>query len=98
MYQCCDQGLSREQIKAAIQDYPILQQLAEILVTQKWNEANQALLSYKRVKDELSVHNGYILHGNRIVVPMKLQARAITIAHSSHQGIIARDPNMVSWN
>ena len=61
-----DQGLSREQINAATHDDPILQQLAEILVTQKWNEADQALLSYKRVKDELSVHNGYILRGNRI--------------------------------
>ena len=36
---------------------------------------------------ELSVSNGVILRGTRIVVPEKLRGRMIMLAHSGHQGI-----------
>ena len=43
---------------------------------------------YRKVKDELSVCNGIVLTGNRIIIPTSLRSKAIDLAHVSHQGIV----------
>ena len=49
-----------------------------------------SLLSYKRIKDELTVTaaDDTVLRGTRIVVPHSLQVRAISLAHEGHQGVV----------
>ena len=37
---------------------------------------------------ELSVHDGLVLRGNRLVIPESLQQNVVSIAYQSHQGII----------
>ena len=39
-------------------------------------------------KKELSVFEGVILRGNRIVVPQTLQKQILKLAHETHQGIV----------
>ena len=43
---------------------------------------------YRKVKDELSVCNGIVLTGNRIIIPTSLRSKAIDLAHVGHQGIM----------
>ena len=45
--------------------------------------SNSTVLRYK-----LSVSNGLVLRGDRIIIPKALQEKAVKIAHSSHQGIV----------
>ncbi|XP_041361078.1 uncharacterized protein K02A2.6-like [Gigantopelta aegis] len=40
------------------------------------------------VKDELSVHDGIIFRGERVIVPDELCAHVVNLAHESHQGIV----------
>ena len=43
---------------------------------------------YKLVQSELSVANGILLRGLRIVVPKALQRRVVNISHEGHHGIV----------
>ena len=42
----------------------------------------------KAVKDELSVCDGVVLRGRRIMIPMSLRGKVIELAHEGHQGIV----------
>ncbi len=44
-------------------------------------------LHYWNYRDELSVHNGIILKGTRIVIPKKLRPEVLNQIHYAHQGI-----------
>ena len=47
------------------------------------------ILSYKNIKDELSVTNqGILLRDARIVIPENLRNKATQLAHEGHQGLI----------
>ena len=43
--------------------------------------------AYASVMSELSVIDGVLLRGERLVVPKKLQEKVVEIAHEGHQGI-----------
>ena len=52
------------------------------------------------MKDELSVCDGVILRGRRILIPSSLRGKVLELAHESHQGIIKcnqRLRSMVWW-
>ena len=51
----------------------------------KWSND---LKPYDKVKEELSVFEGVILRGNRIIVPQLLQKQILKLAHEMHQGIV----------
>ena len=53
----------------------------------KWSH-NQQLKAYRGIKEELSVFEGVILLGNRIVVPQSLRKPILKLAHETHQGIV----------
>jgi len=57
-----------------------LQRLARMIATQKWHEAGKDVTQYQQIKQELSVSNGVILRGTRIIVPEKLRSRMIRLA------------------
>ncbi len=40
------------------------------------------------MSDELLVHKGIVLRGNRIVMPTSLRSRTINLAHIGHQRIV----------
>ena len=43
--------------------------------------------AYANVISELSVINGLLLRGERLVMPEKLQKKVVDAAHEGHQGI-----------
>ena len=43
---------------------------------------------FKFVKEELSVADGLVLRGGRVVIPKILQRKVVKLAHGSHQGIV----------
>ena len=50
--------------------------------------SDQQLRAYSGIKGELSVFEGVILRGNRIVVPQSLRKQTLKLAHETHQGIV----------
>ena len=65
-----------------------LQSLAKVIANQRWHEVGKDVSQYQQIKQELSISNGVILRGTRIIVPGKLQRRMVMLAYSEHQGIV----------
>lgn len=64
-----------------------LSKLIEQIKNGKWSR-DETLKPFKAVTDELSVYEGVILRGNRIVVPSWLQKKILKLSHETHQGIV----------
>ena len=67
---------------------PILSQVVKY-VQQGWPNYNsdEALKPYFSRKDELSVQDGCLLWGNRVVIPRKERTRVVEELHETHPGI-----------
>ena len=63
-----------------------LQKLSHAVETNHWSDPE--IQRYKNVKDELSVCDGLIIRGTRLVLPKSLQHQAVELAHTGHQGIV----------
>lgn len=64
-------------------------QLIQLCIENGKNFNNEPELSnFKNIQNELSINNGIILKGCKILLPESLQARAIEIAHSGHLGMV----------
>ena len=63
-----------------------LQKLSQAVETNHWSDPE--IQRYKNVKDELSVCDGLIIRGTRLVLPKSLQHQAVELAHTGHQGIL----------
>lgn len=83
---------------------PTLSKLMEIVV-QGWpqtvKELPETLRPYWSYRDELSIEDGIILKGERIIIPSSMKAKILNQLHCAHQGIektklLARDS--VYWN
>ena len=61
------------------------QKLSQAVETNHWSDPE---IRYKNVKDELSVCDGLIIRGTRLVLPKSLQHQAVELAHTGHQGIV----------
>ena len=64
-----------------------LSKLLTQIQTGKWSRGTD-LEPYSRIKDELSIFEGVILRGNRIVVPQSQSKQILSLAHETHQGIV----------
>jgi hypothetical protein len=54
--------------------------------TQK-KEEDQELAQLRKLQDSLSICNGCLVHGNRVVVPSKLRQQVLEILHLGHFGM-----------
>ena len=79
-------GIRCEDIKIEIQKDKQMLALMHAILTNDWSDI--IVSKYKRFKDELSVYNGLILRGERLIVPISLQDTVLNIAHKAHQGIV----------
>ena len=79
-------AMSLQEVKVETKIDTTMQALARAIESEDWSDPT--IRDYKNIKDELSVYNGIILRGNRIVIPSSLQAKAIDLAHIGHQGIV----------
>ena len=83
-----DEGLTLDEIRKHTAEDPLMQKLAKAITNQKWFYLEENLKPFKIVNDQLTIKDGIILRGDRLVVPAQLQKKAIKIAHRSHQGIV----------
>jgi len=76
------------EIRTGTRRDPILSQ-AEKYVQHGWSNYNseEAFKPYFSWKDELSVQDGCLLWGNRVVIPPKERARVVEELHETHPGI-----------
>ena len=68
----------------------VCQKVAEYCQTQ-WPEKSEldaAIRPYYQVATELSVEQGLLMRGSRIVIPTPLRKERLTRIHSAHQGIV----------
>ena len=80
--------ITAEQIRQWTTKDPILSRVRE-LVAKGWNEnSDEQLAPYQKKKDELSLLDGCILRGNRVVVPAAGRARVLDLLHDGHPGIV----------
>lgn len=68
----------------------VLQKLLNVLST-GWPEHKEQiddeLLVYRAMKDELTVHQGVVLKGNRVLIPKTLRPMFVKRLHKAHQGV-----------
>ena len=80
-------AMTLDQIEKASLADPLLQRVQTCILSGTWPKQPD-LRAYSQVRDELSVQNGIILRGTRIVMPCELQKSTLDLAHQGHQGII----------
>ena len=51
-------------------------------------DATTFLATYYRKRLELSLEDGIIVWGRRVIIPKSLRSRAVSLLHDSHQGIV----------
>ena len=104
-------AMTQDEVRAEIQEDPQLQKVMHvqslrchfsIVQSVQSGQWRSDISDFARFKDELSVHDGLVLRGHRLILPQLLQKRAIDLAHQSHQGIVKtkqliREKNLVSW-
>ena len=85
------EAVSHAELVDAAKSDPVLMMLPEQLPL-RWPcrvaDVPADLKPFYRCRDELSLMNGLIFKGERVVVPEILRSRLIALAHESHQGII----------
>ncbi|XP_070546885.1 uncharacterized protein [Ptychodera flava] len=81
-------AMTLEEVQKATEQDTTLQELSQVVMTQRWFDVKPDVRPYKVVKDELSISNGVLLRGNRLIISHKLQRKAVQLAHSGHQGIV----------
>nr|XP_039263171.1 uncharacterized protein K02A2.6-like [Styela clava] len=77
------------EIRKATTNEPILSKVVD-LVLKSWPNKikNDELQPYFNRRHELSVHEGCLLCGNRVVIPPKSRSRILEELHESHPGIV----------
>ena len=94
-------AMTMQEIQDATLADRTLQMLIDIIEKNSWNKLNAISTTSKGVNtDELKlfakIHNeltvnaskNIVLRGSRLIVPQTLRARAISIAHEGHQGLV----------
>ena len=88
--QLCARSDSLQQIRIAAQEDDELVQLKHT-ITQGWpstiKEVPSALQSYWTFREEITIEDGIILKGTRIVIPAKKREAILKLIHEGHLGL-----------
>ena len=80
-------SLMLKEIRMATQCDPVLYDLLRTIKNRQALD-DVKFKQYRNVAEELSVVNGVILRGDKIVIPTSLQNKVVKIAYEGHQGLI----------
>lgn len=78
------QTITAEEIKEESAKDEEIQNVVKALEKEAWPVE---LNLWRQIEDELSTKLGFLLRGNRFVLPKSLRGKALEIAHESHPGI-----------
>ena len=93
-----------QQLRSEPKSDPVLSSLQDIIVNgwpNRRDEIPKQLRPYWSYRDELSVEDGFILKGERVLIPKSMQADVLQRVHAGHQGIEKcklRAKSCVYWN
>ena len=79
-----------ESIRVATDEDSETKDLKEIVFTgwpDSLSDAHQCILPYWNFRDEISIDDGILLKGSRIIIPKPIRPRILTQLHAAHQGI-----------
>ena len=81
--------ITAKQIKQWTRRDPILSQVLDRVLSgwPRTTEATETLKPYERRREELSLQDGCLLWGNRVIIPDTAQARVLEELHVGHPGI-----------
>ena len=79
-------AMTTDEVKQSTANDQTLQAVINAINTERWDDV--LVQSYKQLRDELSVYDGIVLRGTRIIIPTELQSKAVDLAHVGHQGIV----------
>ena len=79
-------SMTLDEIRAATAKDTTLVKVMAAVQTGRWNDPE--ITSFTRFASEISVTDGVVLRGHRIIIPRDLQERVVSIAHQTHQGIV----------
>ena len=78
-------AMTQDEVRFETPRDPQFQKVMQAVQSGQWRGD---ISDFTRFKDEISVHDGLVLRGHRLILPQSLQNQAIEIAHQSHQGIV----------
>ena len=82
-------AMTLEEIRKETQEDIQMQALIRAIMLNSWDDPNISEYSRSRdIHEELSVAAGVVLRRNRIVIPTKLQDKAISLGHIGHKGVV----------
>ena len=79
-----------EEIRTATDEDDELRSVMEIIYVgwpQSRSDVHRVLLPYWNFRDELSIDNGIVMKGTRIVIPRKIPSRILAQLHFAHLGV-----------
>lgn len=76
--------ITADEVKTETEKDDTLQAVTKALQSGKWPETLQ---KFQSIGEELSTEKGFVLRGNRFILPSSLREKALEIAHESHPGI-----------
>ena len=79
-------AMTIQEVEVETQKDPTMQAVIKAIETGNWSSPE--VQEYTKIKQELAVHKGTILRGNRLVIPPTLRNKAVDLAHVGHQGIV----------
>ncbi len=91
-------SMSPREVERASECDSELASVRHYILNGKWSECK--IPAYSCIKNELCVLGKLVLRGTRIVIPEKLRAEVLRLAHEGHQGIVkmkARLRTKVWW-
>ena len=95
--------LRLQELREASRNDPILNRLSEYILfgfPERRSNLHKDLHDYWSFRDELSLDDGLVVKGNRIIVPAALQDYYLSRIHEGHQGIVRcqeRAKSTVFW-
>jgi hypothetical protein len=79
------EGANMEEIKRHTKEDKHLQSLMEIVKSGSWEKVPQELSLFKAYLNEISLQDGLIFKGNRVLIPKTLRKKYLNLLHIGHQ-------------
>lgn len=79
-------NITLKDIREATSNDKELQAVLKALESEEWTDEIGA---YKKIKESLATQNGILVKDGRVVIPVALRQKALTVAHEGHPGMSA---------
>ena len=82
--------ITSEQIRIMTRRDPVLSKILDYVTTGAWptNCVDTNLSAYFNKQDEISIEQGCVLWGTRVIIPSRGRERVLELLHESHPGIV----------